>query len=78
MHAQVGAFDAKTKLSELLRNVQDGKNYTITIRGKPVADLIPSGDIARQDIHAAVQAMRDMPKVRGVRDLAEWVAEGRR
>jgi len=39
---QVGSYDAKTKLPEILRKVEAGKNYTITNRGKPVADLIPS------------------------------------
>jgi len=80
MHDQVGAFDAKTKFSALLRNVQGGQNYTITVRGKPIADLVPSGSVARQDTRmVAVQAMRDMPKVRGVGDrmVAEWIVEGR-
>nr|VFJ89534.1 MAG: prevent-host-death family protein [Candidatus Kentron sp. LFY]VFJ90282.1 MAG: prevent-host-death family protein [Candidatus Kentron sp. LFY]VFK17411.1 MAG: prevent-host-death family protein [Candidatus Kentron sp. LFY] len=80
MHAQIGAFDAKTRLSELLRNVQGGQNYTITVRGKPIADLVPSGSTVRQDKRTAVQAMRDIRKIQGVPDgtMTEWVAEGRR
>ena len=30
------------QLPELLREVQKGKRFTITHRGKPVADLVPS------------------------------------
>ena len=37
----ISAFDAKTNLSRLLKEVQDGQIFTITKRGKPVARLIP-------------------------------------
>ena len=37
----IGAFDAKTRLPELLRAVQRGQRFTITRRGKPVATLAP-------------------------------------
>lgn len=37
----VGAYEAKTKLPELLRGVQAGKRYTITHRGEPIAELVP-------------------------------------
>lgn len=37
----VGAFEAKTHLSRLLREVSGGKRILITQRGKPVAELVP-------------------------------------
>ncbi len=37
----IGAFEAKTRLSELLDNVRRGHVYRITKRGKPVAELRP-------------------------------------
>jgi prevent-host-death family protein len=37
----IGAFDAKTKLSELLDRVRQGENFIITHRGVPVAKLGP-------------------------------------
>ena len=37
----IGAFEAKTRLSELLDKVQRGHVYRITKRGKPVAELRP-------------------------------------
>ena len=48
----IGTFDAKTHFSEIIENVQKGKNYTITKRGKPVAKIIPfSGESnLRKDI----------------------------
>jgi len=44
----VSAFDAKTHLSRLLREVQDGSSITITKRGKPVARLVPVIDGRRK------------------------------
>ena len=38
---EVGAFEAKTRLSELLDHVRDGQIYVITKRGRPVAELRP-------------------------------------
>jgi prevent-host-death family protein len=37
----IGAFDAKTHLSDLLEKVAGGESYLITKRGKPVASLSP-------------------------------------
>jgi prevent-host-death family protein len=37
----VGAFDAKTRLSELLDRVEDGEVIVITRHGAPVAKLMP-------------------------------------
>lgn len=80
MFQEVGAFDAKAKLSELLRAVGHGQRYTITVRGKPVADLVPSEAAVQHDAHAAVAAMRAFRKIQGVtaKDIGEMVAEGRR
>jgi prevent-host-death family protein len=36
----VGAFEAKTKLAELLDKVEAGESVTITRRGKAVAKLV--------------------------------------
>lgn len=37
MNIEVGSYKAKTKLPELLRGVQGGNRYTITLRGGVVA-----------------------------------------
>ncbi len=41
MLEEVGSYDAKTKLPEILRRVEAGESFTITNRRKPIADLIP-------------------------------------
>ena len=42
MLKQIRDHDAKTRLPEILRRVEAGESFTITNRGKPIADLIPS------------------------------------
>jgi prevent-host-death family protein len=37
----VGAYEAKTHLSELLEKVEAGEEITITKHGSPVAKLVP-------------------------------------
>jgi prevent-host-death family protein len=44
---EIGAFEAKTRLSELLEQVSRGRVYRITRRGKPIAELRPAA-AARQ------------------------------
>jgi len=80
MYPEIGSYDAKTKLPELLREVQAGRRYTITLRGKPVADLVPVGRAGEEEIRKAVAAMRALPRIKGVAaaDLEFWIAEGRR
>ena len=42
----IGAFEAKTRLSELLENVRRGRSYRITRRGRPIAELRPIAESA--------------------------------
>jgi prevent-host-death family protein len=44
----IGAFEAKTRLSELLERVARGHSYRITKRGKPVAELRPIAGAQRR------------------------------
>ncbi|WP_250658143.1 type II toxin-antitoxin system Phd/YefM family antitoxin [Alkalimarinus coralli] len=39
---EIGSYEAKTKLPEILRRVEAGEAFTITNRGKAVADVVPS------------------------------------
>ena len=76
---EIGAFDAKTRLSEILRKVERGERFTITVRGRPVADLVPSEEQCNQRATQAVEALLKMPKIKGVPDktVRAWVEEGR-
>ena len=36
MFKEIGSFNAKARLSELLQEVKRGQRFTITLRGRPV------------------------------------------
>lgn len=75
----VSAFEAKTHLSELLRETERGKSYLIKRHGRPVARLIPAGDPSRTDFKALSAAFRDIrSRVRGKVSVKALIAEGRR
>jgi prevent-host-death family protein len=80
MFPEIGSFDAKTKLPELLREVERGRRFTITLRGRAIADLVPTAGASRRDAAAAVARMQAFAPVRGVKDadVADWIAQGRR
>ena len=64
MKIAVESYEAQTKLAELLRGVQTGKRYTITLRGEAVAELVPPQGTQRQDLAAAVEDMRAFMRTR--------------
>jgi prevent-host-death family protein len=39
----VGVRELKGKLSSLLRRVEEGEQIRVTVRGRPVADIVPAG-----------------------------------
>jgi prevent-host-death family protein len=79
MDTSIGAFEAKAQLSRLLRAVEQGDRFTITVRGRPVADLVPHRADATQAVAAAVAALQTSPRILGVSDadVAGFVSEGR-
>lgn len=80
MKIEVGSYEAKTKLPELLRGIQAGNRYTITLRGEAVADLVPAETNKSSDAVAAVDEMlafmQAQKKVLGI-DLKSLINEGR-
>ena len=55
---EYGIYEAKTKLPDLIKQVQQGERITITNRGLPVADFVPSASGAEQQTRAAIKATR--------------------
>jgi prevent-host-death family protein len=77
---EIGAYEAKTKLPELLRQVQAGKQFTITNRGKAIADLIPSESRSAKDPAAAIDkflAFKKLNPVLAKIDIKTLIEEGR-
>jgi prevent-host-death family protein len=80
MKTEIGAYEAKTKLPELLRQVQAGKRFTITNRGKAIADLIPSESQVGKDPAAAIDrylAFKKLNPVHAKIDIKALIEEGR-
>jgi prevent-host-death family protein len=61
---EVGTFEAKNKLSELLDRAERGERVVITRRGKPVAELVPVAqtDLRRQQAQEAMHRIRERAK----------------
>lgn len=58
--ATIGAFEAKTKLGELLERVSHGGEFTITKHDRPVARLIGFETDLAQKRTAATAALRSL------------------
>ena len=81
VYTEIGAFDAKTKLSEILRKVEQGERFTITRRGRAVANLVPvTTDSSKAKVAAAVEALLNFPRIEGIPGdtVLEWIREGRK
>ena len=76
----VGAFQAKTHLSRLLKRVARGEVIEITRRGVPVARLVPASPATKEDPRKIAERIRELRKgcrLKGV-TVRELIAEGRR
>lgn len=72
---EVGTFDAKNRLSELLDKVERGEEVVITRRGRPVAKLVPmvgDSDRERQSREAANRLREHARKFGGKFNWDEW------
>ncbi|HEX7730137.1 MAG TPA: type II toxin-antitoxin system prevent-host-death family antitoxin [Terracidiphilus sp.] len=78
-YTPIGIFEAKTRLSEILRKVQQGERFTITVRGLAVADVVPTSGPSREQAIEAVRQLAAMPLVQGVshETIRSWIEEGR-
>jgi len=77
----VGAYEAKTHLSELLEKVEGGEEITITKHGAPVAKLVPVKKEATVEQRAAaisrIQKLSTDLSLAGLK-IKDLIAEGRR
>ncbi len=65
---KIGAFDAKTRWSELLARAAKGESFLITKHGEPMARLVPEDSRRQEAVSAAAERLRSF---RGVmKDLS--------
>jgi len=76
---EVGAFEAKNRLSELLRAAEAGRPVVITRRGRAVARLVPIEDDRVTDLAVLGGELRRLrDEISGSLKVRELVEEGRR
>lgn len=63
---EIGAYEAKTRLPELLREVRAGRCFTITNRGQAIADLVPSTAVRAVDAAMAIDRFRSFMRTHPV------------
>jgi prevent-host-death family protein len=77
----VGAYEAKTHLSELLEKVEAGEEITITKHGAPVAKLVPVKKEVRPEERVAaidrIQKLAASLSLNGLK-VKDLIREGRR
>ncbi len=76
---QIGVYQAKTHLPELLARVENGEEVTITRHGKAIARLLPVGPASSLDLHAAIAALKvfNIGRTAGM-PIRDMIGEGRR
>ena len=78
--AEIGAYEAKTRLSELLERVREGESFTITRHGQPIAELRPIGHRSAAERKALVERMKRFQRGHSLvgTTVRELIEEGRR
>jgi prevent-host-death family protein len=75
--ATIGLFEAKTKLSALVKRAEAGETFVITVHGRPVAQLGPTGEARRalspDEAAAGLLSFRRAHRLAGIsiRDLVQ-------
>lgn len=78
MSLAISAADANREFSRVLRDVRDGRTYTVTSHGRPVARIVPVGqaDTARVHARAALLARLEAARVRtGSQAPGRWTRD---
>ena len=84
----IGLFEAKTHLSELVARAEQGEEVIITRHNRPVAKLVPIGEVPAEVIARRRQVLEDMQAI-GRRmseqggpvtreEILQWAHEGRK
>jgi prevent-host-death family protein len=77
---EVGVYEAKTHLPQLLERVQKGERFLITKHGHPVAELLPVAQRSRDEVRRAIEdlkAFQESHSLGGV-SVRELIEEGRK
>lgn len=76
---EIGIFEAKARISDLVRQVEAGEEFVITRHGRPVAVLSPVSQAKPRRLRAAIDALeksRQNSRL-GAVSLKDLINEGR-
>jgi prevent-host-death family protein len=75
----IGVYQAKTHLPELLARVANGEQITITRHGKAIARLVAAGPTRKRDVSSAIRELKALARGRHADiPIREMIYEGRR
>jgi prevent-host-death family protein len=77
---EIGSYELKTHLAEILDAVEQGESIVVTRHGRPVARILPDTEAERERASQAVEALIRFPRTplpKGV-TLRTLIEEGRR
>lgn len=61
----IGAYEAKTRFSELIARAEKGESFIVTKNGRPIARIEPPQTSERQRGRQAVEALRRLREMQG-------------
>jgi prevent-host-death family protein len=78
MAGEIGVYEAKTRLTAILDQVEHGEQFTITKHGRPIARLVPVLGTGRDRRREAIARIKELRKGQtlGV-PIKELINEGR-
>ena len=78
--SEIGAFEAKTRLPQLLQRVEAGERFVITRHSRPVAELVPFRPRDPGKVRSAINALKEFQSTHSLDGLSvhRIVEEARR
>lgn len=72
----IGSYEAKTHLPQILKEVEAGREFTVTRNGRAIAKIVPATPVAlsRKELLVQLQKVRQgvtLPEGTSIRDLIE-------
>lgn len=74
MSTAVSAADANREFSKLLRQVREGRAFTVTSHGRPVARLVPVATADMSRLHARATLLARLERATP-RTLGSWTRD---
>ena len=78
----IGAFEAKTHFSQIIEKAEQGADFVVTRRGKPVAMILPLEKEPEMTFKEAVEQLLEMRKLYrgkpGSFNIREAIEDGRK